>query len=136
MKLNPYLTFDGRCEEAFGFYERCLGGRIVMMMTYGESPLGSQTDPGWRGKILHTTLAVGDQILQGADAPPGRYQKPQGIAVTIGLSDRTEAERIFAALAENGVVEFPLRETFWAARFGMVTDRFGTPWMINCEKSA
>ena len=136
MKLNPYLNFDGRCEEAFRVYEKCLGGRILLMMTYGESPMGGQTEPGWRGKIMHTTLAVGDQILQGADAPPGRYQKPQGIAVTIGLSDQAEAERIFAALAENGVVEFPLQETFWAVRFGMVTDRFRIPWMINCEKPA
>jgi PhnB protein len=136
MQLSPYLAFDGQCEAAFKCYEECLGGKIVMMMRYGESPMADQTPPDWREKVLHVTLAVNDQVLSGADAPPGRYQKPQGFSVTLSLGDPAEAERIFKTLAEKGTVQMPIQETFWALRFGMVVDRFGTPWMINCGKPA
>ena len=132
MRLNPYLSFNGDCEAAFRFYERCLGGRIVFMMTYGDSPMAEQAPLDWRNKILHTTLEVGDWILQGADMLPGQYQKPQGISVTINIDAAPDADRIFNALAENGTVQVPIQETFWARRFGVVVDRFGTPWMINC----
>jgi PhnB protein len=90
----------------------------------------------WRNKILHARLVIGDQVLMGSDAPPEHYQKPQGFSVSIGLKDTAEAERIFHALAEKGTVQMPIQETFWAARFGMLVDQFGTPWMINCEKAA
>ena len=89
--------------------------------------------PEWHKRILHATLRVGDQVLMGADAPPGRYQKPQGFSVTLGLKDQAEAERIFKALAEKGTVEMALQQTFWAGRFGVLVDRFGIPWTINCE---
>ena len=95
-----------------------------------------QTPPGWSAKIMHATLAVGGQLLQGADAAGDHYKKPQGIAISISLRDVAEAERIFKMLAENGTVQMPIQETFWALRFGMTTDRFGIPWMINCEKAA
>lgn len=136
MQLNPYLNFNGQCEEAFKFYEACLGAKISFMVTYGNSPMADQAPPGWGGKILHATLTAGDQLLQGADVPPGQYQKPQGISVTLNMKEpeKADAERIFAALAEGGEVQMPIQETFWALRFGVVTDRFGTPWMINCEK--
>jgi PhnB protein len=135
MKRTPYLNFNGQCEEAFRFYENCLGGKILFKMTYGESPMPPEaTPPGWGGKILHATLAVGDQLLQGSDSPA--EHKARGFAISIGLADAAEAERIFAALADGGTVGMPIQETFWALRFGMVTDRFGTPWMINCEKPA
>jgi PhnB protein len=84
---------------------------------------------------MHATLKVGEQVLMGADAFPDRYQRPQGFSVTIGLEDETEAERIFNALAEQGGVEMALQETFWAARFGVLTDRYGIPWVINCERA-
>jgi PhnB protein len=134
MKITPYLTFNGRCEEAFKFYEKSLGGKIQMMMTYGEAPEGEKTPPESRNRIIHVTLTVGDQILQGSDAPPQYYSKPEGFSVSIGLEDPAEAERIFKALAENGTVKMPLQETFWAQRFGMVIDRFDIPWMVNCGK--
>src|SRR5579864_6016466 len=102
MQLSPYLSFNGQCEQAFKFYEKCLRGRITMMMKYGESPLGEQTDPAWRNKILHATLAFGDQRLSGADPEPQHYRKPQGLSVLLSLSDAAEAKRIFATLAENG----------------------------------
>jgi PhnB protein len=132
MQLNPYLTFNGQCEAAFKLYEKCLGGKIVMMLPYGDSPMADQTPPGCRGKILHCTFALGDQVLAGVDAPPERYQKPQGFSVALNLDDAAEAERIFNTLAENGTVQMPLQETFWAVRFGMLVDQFGIPWMINC----
>ena len=136
MRLNPYLIFNGQCEAAFKFYEKCLGGKIEMMMTHGDSPLAEQTPPGWRKKILHATLTVGDHVLSGGDAPPGQYQKPQGFEVQLNVDAAAEAERIFDALADKGVVQMALQETFWALRFGMLVDQFGTPWMINCGKPA
>jgi PhnB protein len=134
MEVHPYLTFDGQCEAAFRFYEKCLDGRIAMMMTYGESPLAAHSPAAWHGKILHVTLAIGDQTLAGADAPADRYEKPQGFSMSLNIRDAAEAERIFSSLAENGAVQMPIQETFWALRFGMLVDRFGTPWMINCGK--
>lgn len=137
MKLTPYLNFDGRCLEAFEFYEKCLGGKITFKMTYGEAPMpAAATPPGMSGKILHATLTLGDQLLQGADGSAEHYRKPQGFSIALSLADAAESERIFAALAEGGTVQMPIQETFWALRFGMVTDRFGIPWMMNCEKPA
>jgi PhnB protein len=134
MKINAYLHFDGRCEAAFKFYEQCLGGKIVFKMTYGESPMAGQSPPGWRDKIMHARLIVKDQVLMGADAPPERYEAPKGFSMSLNLNDPAEAERIFSALVEKGTVVMPLQKTFWAERFGMLSDQFGIPWMINCEK--
>jgi PhnB protein len=136
MQLNPYLSFDGKCEAAFKFYERCLNGKIVAMMTYAGSPMEEQTPPELRDRIMHARLTVGDEVLMGSDAPPGRYEGAKGFSVTVGIDDPTEAERVFHALAQNGTVQMPIQETFWATRFGMLVDQFGTPWMINCEKAA
>ncbi len=132
MQMNPFLFFDGRCEEAFRFYEQCLGARITLMMTYEGTPMADQAPPEWGKKLLHATLDVGGQVLQGGDIPPGGYEPPRGMGITLSLQDPPEAERIFQALSENGKVGMPLQQTFWALRFGMVVDRFGTPWMINC----
>lgn len=136
MKMNAYLTFNGRCEAAFKFYEKCLGGRIAFMLTHGNSPVADQTPPDWRDKILHARLVVGDEVLMGSDAPPGRYEAAKGFSVSLGIDDPLDADRVFHALAEKGTVRMPIQETFWAVRFGMLTDQFGTPWMINCEKAA
>jgi PhnB protein len=134
MQINPYLIFNGECEAAFKFYEQCLGGKIIIMMTHAGSPMAAQTPAVWQNKILHATLLVGDKRLQGSDAPPDRYETPRGISVTLGIENLSDAERIFNALATNGTVGMPLQETFWALRFGMVVDRFGIPWLINCER--
>jgi len=135
MQLNPYLSFNGQCEAAFKFYERCLGAKLEYIMPYESRPAEEYPVPAeWGKKILHATLKVGDQVLMGADAPPDRYQKPQGFSITLGLKDQAEAERIFNALAEKGTVEMALQETFWALRFGVLVDRFGIPWTINCER--
>ena len=134
MRLNAYLNFNGQCESAFAFYEKCLGGKIVFKMTFAESPIAKHVSPDLGNKILHATFALGDQLLGGAHAPPDRYQKPQGFAVALHLGSAAEADRVFAALADKGEIRMPIQETFWAARFGMVVDQFGTPWMIQCEK--
>jgi PhnB protein len=133
MHLNPYLFFNGQCEAAFKFYEKCLGGKITAMMTYGESPMTEQTSPELQKKIMHTHLSIGDQEVMGADAPPEMFETPQGLYVSLHFTDPSEAERIYNALSENGTIRMPLQETFWAARFAMFIDRFGTPWMINCD---
>jgi PhnB protein len=136
MQLNPHLAFNGQCQEAFRFYEKCLGGKVVFMMTYGDSPMADQVPADWGKKIIHATLALGDQRLTGADEPPEWYKKPQGFSVSLNVGAAAEAERIFHALAENGTVQMPLQETFWALRFGMLVDQFGTPWMVNCGQGA
>jgi PhnB protein len=136
MQLNPYLTFNGQCEAAFKFYEKVLGGKIEAMMTYGSSPIAEQMPSDWRNKIMHARMTVGDKMLMASDAPPDRCEAMKGIMVTLGIDEPGEAERIFHALSESGTVQMPLQETFWARRFGMLVDQFGTPWMVNCEKAA
>jgi len=136
MQLNPYLSFNGQCQEAFEFYQQCLGGNIQTMMTHGDSPIADQAPSEWRDKILHATLIVGQTTLMGADVPPDSYREPGGFSITIQINDSADAERIFRALSEGGTVTMPLQETFWAARFGMVVDRFGIPWMVNCGQAA
>jgi PhnB protein len=131
MKLQPYLYFGGDCRAAFGLYQQVLGGEVATMMTYGEGPPGL-VGPEWRDMILHATLKIGEEELLGSDAPPGRYQPPAGFDVTIALDDLDEARRIFGALSEGGTVTMALQETFWTRGFGMLTDRFGIHWMINC----
>lgn len=136
MKLNSYLTFNGQCEAAFKFYEQCLGGKIVAMVTHVGTPAEEQVPAEWRNKILHARLIVGDEVLMGSDAPPDRYEESKGFSVTVGINDPTDAERIFDALAKNGTVKMPIQKTFWAVRFGMLVDQFGIPWMVNCEQAA
>ena len=133
MNINPYLSFNGDCEEAFRFYEQTFGGRIDSLMKYEGSPMSDWVPPEWGDKVMHVHLNLGSQGLMGADSHPDNYQRPQGMSVTINLNDVAQSERIFNALAEGGNITMPLQQTFWATRFGMVTDRFGTPWLINCE---
>ncbi|MGF1475559.1 MAG: VOC family protein [Geminicoccaceae bacterium] len=136
MNLNSYLFFDGRCEEALRFYAELLGGEIETLMTYKGSPMEDQTDPGWHDKIMHGSVKLGGQSLMGSDSPPQHFHTTQGFGVSISLDDVAEGEHVFKALAENGQVTMPFQKTFWAHGFGMVTDRFGTPWMVNCDQPA
>jgi PhnB protein len=136
MQVNPYLFFDGRCHEAFEFYAELLGGQIEAMLTYEGTPAADHVPAEWRSKIIHARMAVGNQILMGSDAPPDRQQKLEGFSVSINVDSPAEAERIFNALKENGTITMPFGETFWSLRFGMLEDRFGIPWMVNCEKAA
>jgi len=136
LRLNPHLTFDGRCKEAFQFYERSLDGKILTMLPYGETPMVDQAPQEWRSKILHATLTIdGNVVLYGADALPGQYRVPAGFHITIGTKDPDRAKRIFQALSEGGTVQMALQKTFWAALFGVVIDRYGVSWEINCEQA-
>ena len=133
MQLNPYLIFNGNCEEALKFYEQTLNGKIEALFHFEGTPAAETAPPEWRDKVLHATLAVDDQRLMASDAPPGHYEQPKGISVSISLKDRDRGEKIFSALAENGTIQMPFQQTFWASGFGMCIDRFGIPWLINCD---
>ncbi len=130
-KLQPYLTFNGQCEAAFAFYEECLGGKTLMMVKFADSPMADQAPPDWGDKVLHATFGFSGQTFGGADLPPGEYKTPQGFSATLNLESAAEADRLFDRLSEEGTVRLPIQATFWAQRFGMLTDQFGTPWMIN-----
>eukprot|EP00898_Chlorokybus_atmophyticus_P002356 jgi/Chlat1/3120/Chrsp21S03347 len=136
MKILAYLSFNGDCEAAFKFYERCLGGKATLM-THKSAPIDTQVPPEWENKIMHAALMVGNEaVLMGGDPPPSHYTKPQGFCVNLSVDKAEEAEKLFQALSEGGTVTMPLAPTFWAQRFGMFTDRFGIPWMINSEAPA
>ena len=137
MKLTPQLalSFNGNCEAAFRCYERCLNGTITFMVTWGNSPNAADAPVEWADKIFHATLQVGDIVILGGDQPPGRYNRPQGFELVLPMNDPAAAERVFEQLAEGGTIKMPLQETFWASRFGVLVDRFGIPWTINCEGS-
>jgi PhnB protein len=134
MQLTTHLSFNGQCEAAFKFYEKALGAKIAFSLTWAGSPMANEAPPGWGEKILHATLVLGDVHLSGDDMPSGPENKPQGFALTLSMKDPAEAERVYAVLSEKGNATMPLVETFWAHRFGVLTDQFGIPWMINCEK--
>ena len=136
MRINPYLTFAGNCEEAIRAYQKIFGGEIVAMMPHEGTPAGAHVPAEWRKKIMHARLLFDGNVLMASDAPPDRFHKMQGIEVALNIKEPAEAERVFNALAEKGTIGLPLCETFWAVKFGMLTDRFGTPWLINCEKPA
>jgi PhnB protein len=135
MQLNPYLLFNGQCEAAFKFYEEVFGGKIEGMMTHAGTPAEEHVPAEWRDKIMHARMTIGDSVLLASDAPPDRYQKPGGFSVSVQLREEPrEGERIFNLLAAGGHIYMPFGETFWSPGFGMLADKFGIPWMINCER--
>ncbi len=136
MQLHPYLSFKGQCEDAFRFYEQHLGAEIGPLFRYEGTPLTGQVPSDWQHKIMHGSITVGGQTLMGVDTAPDRYEEPKGFSLTLQLSDVAEAERIFNALAKEGKIVLPLEKTFWAERFGILTDQFGIPWLINCGEEA
>lgn len=135
MKIHPYLMFDGSCAEAMRFYERTLKGRIEMMATYGEAPDEMPMPPEAKTLIMHASLEIEGPKIMASDAPPGRFEPMKGLWVSINVGSIGEAERVFRELSDGATVAMPIQETFWAARFGMLVDRYGTPWMINCDKN-
>lgn len=133
MQMTTYLSFNGQCESAFKFYEQCLGAQLGELFRYAGSPMANEVPASWQDKIMHGSLTVGDQVVMGGDVAPDRYEQPKGFSLSLQISSTTDAERVFRELAEDGRVVMPLEKTFWAERFGMVVDRFGIPWLINCE---
>lgn len=132
MQANPYLHFNGNCHEAFRFYEKVLGGKIEGEFTYAQMPPGSPA-MAQPDKIMHASLRAGSVVLMGSDAPPAYYHPPDGFRVCLGVDTPEEADRLFAALSEGGKVDMPIQATFFSRRFAMFSDRFGVPWMVNCE---
>ncbi|MBC8145853.1 MAG: VOC family protein [bacterium] len=133
MQTIPYLNFPGTCREAFTFYQKCLGGEIVVMFTHGQTPAAEHVPPEMHDSIMHARLVADGAQLMGSDAPL-TDEKLGGVYVSLHVDTPVEAERIYPLLSKDGKIEVALNETFWAERFAMFTDRFGTSWMINCEK--
>ena len=130
MKLYTYLNYGGNCRQAFEFYAEHLGGRIEMLMTHGEMPGPSQVPPERRNDVLHARMAIGGATLLGADVPPERFQPMRSAYLSLSLDSDEEAERIYALLSEGGQIFMKMEETFFAHRFAMLRDRFGTSWML------
>ena len=129
--LDSYLFFNGNCAEAMRHYERTLGGKLETMMTYAESPQPEQHPPGSEQRIMHASLIVDGRSLMASDTPAGQPATGMsGFSLSLSYPTAGEARRIFDALAEGGKVMMPMEKTFWAEAFGMLTDRFGTPWMV------
>jgi len=133
MQLAPYLSFNGDCEAAFKLYEQVLGGRLGEIFRYGGSPMAQEAPADWHDKVMHASLTIGDQVLMGADQMPGTFEAPKGFSLSLHMRSTADAERIFHELARGGTVQMALQKTFWAERFGVLVDRFGIPWSINCE---
>jgi PhnB protein len=135
MKLHTYLNYGGNCEQAFRFYEQHLGGKITMMMTHGEQPDPSQVPPDWRKAILYVRMTIGETELMGSDVPAERFQPMRSVYLSLAVTSTSEAERIYALLSDGGQIFMPMQETFFAFRFGMLRDKFGTSWMIIYERT-
>lgn len=135
MQLDIYLNYGGNCEEAFTFYERHLGGTITMLMRHGEQPGGGQggVPADWNGKVLHAQMTLGGTTLLGADIPS--FQPIRSAYLSLSVDSDQEADRVYALLSDGGQVFMPMQETFFASRFAMLRDRFGTSWMLLHPKA-
>jgi len=134
MLVEPYLFFEGRCEEAIEFYSRALGAEVTMLMRYADSPEPPPPGvlpPGSENKIMHASLRVGDTTVMASDGKCAGQAGFQGFSLSIAVPDEVQADKLFSALAEGGQVQMPLAKTFWSPRFGMLSDRFGISWMIG-----
>lgn len=132
--MEAYLTFHGNAAEALAFYAKCLDGKVTFSMTFGESPMGKDTPADYKDKIMHATIEARGQRLMASDAPPGMPATGyEGFSLTVQAKDAKEGEQLFNALGAGGQVTMPYGPTFWAAGFGMLKDKFGVPWMVNCE---
>lgn len=138
MQLSPRisLAFRGECEAAFEHYADRLGGDFTFRLAWADSPMAADVPADWGSKLAHATLRLGHLEIAGSDAPPGRYLPPQGFEILLDITDPAAAAAAFDALAEGGVVRLPFQQTFWAHRFGVLVDRFGVPWSVNCAAPA
>ena len=135
-QLTPYLSFDGNCREAMETYARVLHGKVLVIMTNGGSPIAEHIPPGNEDRVLHAAIEFDGNQLFGGDGlvgggPEMEYKKPTGTTLALSYDQVADAERVFNALSEGGKVTMPLGEAFWAERFGMLVDRYGTPWIVN-----
>ena len=133
MHVTPYLFFDKQCGDAFRHYEKVLGGKNLVIMTYADAPGAEKMPPEAKSAVIHASLTIGDTRLLGSDDLQN-YKTPQGARVALQTKTPEEAKRAFDGLAQGGSVTMPLDKTFFSPAFGMLTDRFGIPWMVNCEQ--
>ena len=134
MRLNTFLNFGGNCEQAFRFYEQHLGGKVTMLMRRDGQPDQPLTWPGWEQTVQYAIMKLGETELMGADVAPDRFQPMRSAYLSLTVAGAEEAERIYALLSDGGEVFMPMAETFFAVRFGMLRDRFGTSWMVLALK--
>ncbi|MDA0833561.1 MAG: VOC family protein [Planctomycetota bacterium] len=137
MLLQPYMNFDGRCEEAVEFYRQAIGAEVVMLMRYSDSPEPCDPQiipPGNENKVMHTTLKIGDSVLMASDCNCSGKPSYQGITLALTANSVDEAERLFVALSDGGQIHMPLEKTFFSEKFGMLADRFGVSWMVLVEQ--
>lgn len=132
MQVNPYLFFNGNCEDALNYYQEVLGARIEAKMPYGDGPADMPIPAEFKTRIMHAQITIDGEVLMASDALPGNFHQPQGFAVSLQVEDPAAAERRFKALAEGGTVRMPFGKTFFSNGFGMCVDKFGIPWMVNC----
>jgi PhnB protein len=132
MKLDIYVNYPGHCKEAFQFYEQHLGGKITMMLTHQQQPNAANIPADWKDAILHARVEIGDTVLMGADIP--NAEPMRSAYLTLGLDSAEEAERLYALLSEGGEIFMKMEETFFASRFAMLRDKFGTSWMLLHER--
>lgn len=136
MNVEPYLFFEGRCDEAIEFYRKALGAELTMLMRFKEGPDPSALQPGTEDKVMHANLVIGDTTVMVSDGRCTGKAAFQGFSLTISVNDKGEAKSLFDGLCDGGEVMMPLSETFWSPCFGMVTDRFGVSWMISASPAA
>jgi PhnB protein len=134
MKLYTYLNYGGNCRQAFEFYAEHLGAKIIFLTTHGELE-SSDVPPEWKNAVLHARIEIGETVLLGADIPPDRFQPMRSAYLTLMVDSSEEAERLYALLTEGGQIFMPIEETFYAHRFAMLRDRFGTSWMLLHERA-
>jgi uncharacterized glyoxalase superfamily protein PhnB len=134
MRISPHLCFDGQCREAIQLYQRIIGGTIETMLTYGESPMASSTDPRWHDRIVHATLVLDGIELTGVDMISGSYHRPQGFFITLAVDGAARAQDVFDSLSQGGEIHVPFAKTFWSPGFGVLVDRFHIPWEINSSE--
>ena len=133
--MQAYLTFNGNAAEALAFYAKALDGKVSFSMTFGESPMGGETPAAYKDKIMHATLEARGHQLMASDAPPEwKFEGYKGFSLSVQANNVDEGKKLFDALAAGGQVTMPYGPQFWAVGFGMLTDKFGVPWMVNCEK--
>jgi len=133
--MQAYLTFNGNAAEALAFYAKALDGKVTFSMTFGESPMGGETPAAYKNKIMHATLEARGHQLMASDAPPEwKFEGYKGFSLSVQANNVDEGKKLFDALAAGGQVTMPYGPQFWAVGFGMLTDKFGVPWMVNCEK--
>ncbi|SOY68358.1 conserved hypothetical protein [Cupriavidus taiwanensis] len=135
MQVQPYLDFGGRFDEAVAFYGKVLGAQVTFAMRYKEAPQdqGMAVPDDWKDKVMHANLQIGENQVMASDGRPGERPAFSGFSLSVGGVSRDEGRRIFEGLSEGGQVVVPYQKTFWAEGFGMLVDRFGMSWMVNCE---